>query len=103
MQKMTEKSNEKAEKTQVEGIIWENKVIISDPEAIQEFYVKFISKYPNWVSIDKESINNLENFLKPIGLNKQRADRIKKLVQFIRPFEYKIHEIIKDEICNLVM
>lgn len=35
---MTEKLNDKAEKTQVEGIIKEDKVIISDPEAIQEFY-----------------------------------------------------------------
>ncbi|MHA1105444.1 MAG: hypothetical protein ACTSPN_06940 [Promethearchaeota archaeon] len=35
---MTEKVNDKAEKTQVEGIIKEDRVIISDPEAIQEFY-----------------------------------------------------------------
>ncbi len=35
---MTEKLNDKAEKTQVEGIIKEDRVIISDPDAIQEFY-----------------------------------------------------------------
>jgi len=35
---MNEKLNDKSEKTQVEGIIKEDRVIISDPEAIQEFY-----------------------------------------------------------------
>jgi tRNA-intron endonuclease len=35
---MTEKLNDKAEKTQVEGILSKDRVIVSDPEAIQEFY-----------------------------------------------------------------
>ncbi|MFX1498195.1 MAG: tRNA-intron lyase [Promethearchaeota archaeon] len=35
---MTEKANEKTEKTQFEAIIREDKVIISDKEAIEEFY-----------------------------------------------------------------
>jgi len=35
---MNEKTNEKAEKVQFEGIIKDNKVIISDKECIEEFY-----------------------------------------------------------------
>ena len=35
---MSEKTKEKAEKTQIEGILEEGRVVISSPEGIEEFY-----------------------------------------------------------------
>lgn len=62
---MTEKLNDKAEKTQVEGIIKEDKVIISDPEAIQEFYYNsYIGELENEEpNIERLSLNPVEVLL----------------------------------------
>ena len=58
---MTEKLNDKAEKTQVEGIIKEDRVIISDPEAIQEFY------YSSYIGeLDKEDHDTEKLSLNPV-------------------------------------
>lgn len=58
---MTEKLNDKAEKTQVEGIIKEDRVIISDPEAIQEFY------YNSYIGeLDKEEPDTERLSLNPV-------------------------------------
>ncbi len=48
-------------------------------ETIAKFYPKFISRYPNWKAIDSGTQRTLSNFLKPIGLYKQRSGRLKKL------------------------
>lgn len=48
-------------------------------ETVTGFYSKFISDFPNWQSIAEADMNKLEAHLRPIGLNKQRATRLKRL------------------------
>jgi A/G-specific adenine glycosylase len=48
-------------------------------ETIEKFYQNFIDKYPNWKIIGEASIEAIEIDLKPIGLYRQRAKRIKNL------------------------
>ena len=48
-------------------------------ETINQFYPKFLEKYPSWISISEQEIYILEEDLKPIGLYKQRAPRMKAL------------------------
>lgn len=45
-------------------------------ETVAKFYPSFIKKYPNWKTIANSSIADLEQALKPIGLYKQRTNRL---------------------------
>src|SRR5579863_8245950 len=62
------------------------KIIISEillqrtrSKTIKDFYKIFIKTYPSWNSILKGGLENLKKTLKPIGLNKQRANRLMSL------------------------
>lgn len=48
-------------------------------ETIAGFNSKFIMDFPNWQSIATADIGKIENYLRPIGLYKQRAARLKNL------------------------
>lgn len=48
-------------------------------ETIQNFYNTFLSTFPNWESIARAEPSFIEEFLRPIGLYRQRAKRIKDL------------------------
>lgn len=48
-------------------------------ETVSRFYSRFIQKYPSWKALSKAKEKNLQAFLKPIGLWRQRATAIKKL------------------------
>lgn len=48
-------------------------------ENVSVFYSGFISEFPNWQSLSKTKLTKIENYLRPIGLYKQRALRLKKL------------------------
>ncbi len=48
-------------------------------ETVSKFYTQFINKYPSWKALAKTNKRDLQNFLKPIGLWRQRASAIKKL------------------------
>ena len=48
-------------------------------ETVAGFYNTFFRRYPNWASLASEEIADLEVSLKPIGLWKQRAPRLKAL------------------------
>lgn len=48
-------------------------------ETIEKFYQNFIDKYPNWKIIGEAPIEAIEIDLKPIGLYRQRAKRVKNL------------------------
>lgn len=50
-------------------------------EAIEAFYPKFISKYPSWKSLAHAEREDLESFLKPLGLWKRKAEAIIKLAR----------------------
>jgi A/G-specific adenine glycosylase len=48
-------------------------------ETVSRFYPQFIGKFPSWKALAKDKEKDLQNFLKPIGLWRQRANAIKKL------------------------
>lgn len=46
---------------------------------IEKFFARFLNIYPDWQTIACTNINELEETLKPIGLYRQRAKRLKEL------------------------
>ena len=48
-------------------------------ETVSKFYPRFIKKYPSWKVLAKAREKDLQVFLKPIGLWRQRANAIKNL------------------------
>lgn len=48
-------------------------------ETVEKFYPKFLSTFPSWETINSTDILFLEQILKPVGLFRQRAQRLKKL------------------------
>lgn len=48
-------------------------------ETVNNFYPQFISTFPHWHWIASAELRTLEDYLKPIGLYRQRAKRIKEL------------------------
>jgi A/G-specific adenine glycosylase len=59
-------------------------------ETVANFFPIFIDKYPSWEVLANASINELQEFLKPIGLYKQRGERLFKLAQEIKKRGYKL-------------
>lgn len=53
-------------------------------ETVAKYYDIFFKKYPDWNKLTKATIINLEEILKPLGLQKHRAKRLFKIAQ-----EYK--------------
>ncbi len=53
-------------------------------ETVAKYYDIFFKKYPNWNKLTKATIIDLEEILKPLGLQKHRAKRLFKIAQ-----EYK--------------
>jgi A/G-specific adenine glycosylase len=51
--------------------------------AAHRVYQNFLEKYPNLVVLSDASITDLENVLKPIGLNKQRAKGVKDAAKYL--------------------
>lgn len=48
-------------------------------ETVANFHLSFIEKFPSWKVLAKAKKKDLQNFLNPIGLWRQRATAIKKL------------------------
>ena len=48
-------------------------------ETVAAFWPAFITRFPNWQSIADTPVNEIELVLKPIGLSRQRAPRLKSL------------------------
>ncbi|HLP52241.1 MAG TPA: hypothetical protein VK154_15235 [Chitinophagales bacterium] len=48
-------------------------------ETVQKFYTQFIIDYPNWKSLADADLKDIENYLKPVGLYRQRAVRLHNL------------------------
>ncbi|MFN8240737.1 MAG: hypothetical protein U0X39_08310 [Bacteroidales bacterium] len=64
-----------------EYIISETLLQRTKAETIAKFYPNFIQKLPNWTSLNSCKVEELEDLLKPIGLYRQRASRLKKLAE----------------------
>jgi len=67
------------DRSEYEIIIAEILLQRTKAETIEKFYQNFIDKYPNWKKISEASLETLEIDLKPIGLYKQRAKRVRNL------------------------
>jgi A/G-specific adenine glycosylase len=48
-------------------------------ETVSKFYKQFIKDYPNWRSLAKVNLKEIEKYLIPVGLYRQRSVRLKKL------------------------
>ncbi|WP_050009458.1 hypothetical protein [Flavobacterium sp. B17] len=65
--------------TSYEIVISETLLQRTKAETIEKFYIKFLQKFPNWDTIVQADIQTIEEFLKPIGLYRQRSKRFKDL------------------------
>ena len=50
-------------------------------DTVSKFYLQFIKDFPSWKSLVEAELEKIENQLKPLGLYKQRAMRLKKLAE----------------------
>ncbi|WP_312174204.1 hypothetical protein [Chryseobacterium sp.] len=65
--------------TSFEIVISETLLQRTKAETIEKFYTKFLQRFPNWDTIAQADIKTIEDFLKPIGLYRQRSKRFKDL------------------------
>ena len=69
--------NKSASKYQI--IIAEVLLQRTTASTVSRFYPRFIQKYPSWKALSKAKKKDLQTYLKPIGLWRQRSTSIKKL------------------------
>jgi A/G-specific adenine glycosylase len=50
-------------------------------ETVAKFYPNFLNDFPNWKSLANAEIQKLEDYLKPVGLYRQRSKRLMSLAQ----------------------
>jgi len=48
-------------------------------ETVSKFYNNFLERFPTWESLANSNISELEEMLRPVGLFRQRAKRLKDL------------------------
>jgi A/G-specific adenine glycosylase len=70
------------------GLLTPYQIVISEillqrtqAETVEKYYASFLSHYPDWNFIVARGSNELENYLRPLGLHKQRASRLMALAQ----------------------
>lgn len=66
-------------------------------ETAAKFYPNFIVRYPDWKGIDDAETTELELVLRPIGLYKQRANRLKALARKIVLLDGNL-PVLRDEL-----
>ena len=65
--------------TQYQIIIAETLLQRTKAETVSKFYSQFIKDFPNWTNLAHADTATIEQYLKPIGLYRQRAKRLKSL------------------------
>lgn len=65
--------------TQYQIIIAETLLQRTKAETVSKFYSQFIKDFPNWTTLAQADTATIEQYLKPIGLYRQRAKRLKSL------------------------
>lgn len=50
-------------------------------ETVSKFYIQFIIDFPNWRSLADADVKVIEEYLKPIGLYRQRSVRLQNLAK----------------------
>ena len=69
----------KSKLTNYQIIIAETLLQRTQAETVAPFYSKFILAFPNWNALSNQKIKSIENYLKPIGLYRQKAKKLKRL------------------------
>lgn len=52
-------------------------------ETVSKFYNQFINDFPNWKSLANAELKVIENYLRPVGLYRQRALRLHHLAEYM--------------------
>lgn len=65
--------------TNYQAVIAEVLLQRTKAETVAKFYIKFIKEYPNWKSLAEAKTSHIEEYLKPIGLYRQRSVRLQNL------------------------
>jgi A/G-specific adenine glycosylase len=65
--------------TQYQVIIAETLLQRTKAETVSKFYRQFIKAFPNWTILAESNTAKLEKYLKPVGLYRQRARRLRSL------------------------
>ena len=79
-------------KTNYQVIIAEVLLQRTKAETVSKFYCQFIKDFHNWATLADTGIIPLEQYLKPIGLYRQRAKRLKSLAMEMVKRDGKIPE-----------
>jgi len=74
----------KPDATNYELIIAEIFLQRTKAENVSKFLPKFIEAYPSWYKLCDATEIEIQNFIRPIGLYKQRGSRLYKLAQELR-------------------
>ncbi|WBL22313.1 hypothetical protein [Zunongwangia sp. HRR-M8] len=64
-------------------------------ETVKKFFPGFISKYPGWDSLRKAPLQKLQEDLRPVGLYRQKASRVKKLAESLTQFNGEFPQSIE--------
>lgn len=67
--------------TNYQAVIAEVLLQRTKAETVAKFYPQFIKDFPNWKSLADAPRKKIENYLKPIGLYRQRSKRVKSLAK----------------------
>jgi A/G-specific adenine glycosylase len=65
--------------TNYQAVIAEVLLQRTKAETVAKFYLQFIKDYPNWKSLADAKLKDLERYLMPVGLYRQRAKRLQNL------------------------
>jgi len=65
-------------------------------DTIAKFYPLFITEFPGWSSLAHANLHDIESFLTPVGLYKQRASRLQNLAKEMVKREGKLPSDRKD-------
>lgn len=67
--------------TNYQAVIAEVLLQRTKAETVAKFYSNFIKDYPNWKSLAATDLKAIEEYLKPIGLYRQRSIRLQSLAK----------------------
>ena len=52
-------------------------------ENVSRFYTDFLLTFPDWATLANEGVSVIESYLKPLGLQRQRANRLYSLAKWM--------------------
>lgn len=67
--------------TNYQAVIAEVLLQRTKAETVAKFYIQFIKDYPNWKSLANADLQDIETYLKPVGLYRQRSVRLQNLAK----------------------